>query len=254
MNQTLEWQVKTVAKDDLSEKQGRTAKLQTPAQLQEAAALGQHDDFWSSMSALADLCDEILSKAGLPKVSQVVRHDGQGNWWPTGPEDKVSPAPGEIRKFETGWRFVCTKHDDLSEVWYAAQIGFKCREAIRRWEKANNNSAWFCAAIFEIASLRTDWQWRYNYKRPILAGRPILNGLDAGRGVANANARQRAKDRQDAIRQMLPTFRVGMKGAARENAIRRRLLDEGFGEVSARTIRRDLAQVCKDKNKVGHTG
>lgn len=171
MSEKIDWKRRKVAEDEISAVWQEYTKLETQSEFENFSSLMDEDSFWPKIVELAEFCDEILEKNNLPKAMQSVRHDGGANWWLHPKDAPPTPPNGETWRIELGYSFVVRCFPDLSDKWFAATLGFRCREAISLRDRGKCESSSFLALIFEIARLRTDWVWRRKQKHNILRGK-----------------------------------------------------------------------------------
>lgn len=244
----FDWQISTVAEDELSKRQTLTAEIETMAQLKAAALQSQQDTFWPMIEALADVCDAKLAELGFPGAIEMVAHNGAGKWW------RMTLADGEaLRAQGHGFKLTLGANlakacGDLSDAWYAGEIGLQCRQALEEQKISDAGDPYLLKRIYEIASLRTDWHWRKEFKPPILTGRKIRKVNDTRREWQNANSKKAMQQRRESIMQIVAQTKL--KGGALEQHIQTKL---GDSSVSPRTIRRDLAaRSSPNAKKLGH--
>lgn len=202
MSEKIDWKRRKVAEDEISAVWQEYTKLETQSEFENFSSLMDEDSFWPKIVELAEFCDEILEKNNLPKAMQSVRHDGGANWWLHPKDAPPTPPNGETWRIELGYSFVVRCFPDLSDKWFAATLGFRCREAISLRDRGKCESSSFLALIFEIARLRTDWVWRRKQKHNILRGKKVRSAASAG-GSAKA---LESKDRNQAIIQEMESF------------------------------------------------
>lgn len=239
---TLKWKKIVVAQDEITRRERERANIKNSEQLKESAKLTSCDDFWDKISAYADECDNIIISEGFPHGFKLIEHDGAGRWWPI-PEEKRStkPKPGETRHFMAGYVFTQKHTPGFSDAWYAAEIGRNCRTALRHLNNGNAGTPYMHALIFEIATLRKDWQWRRDHKPSILTGRKQRGTLSEQREGANAQKKAEAEARRALIASMLDE--TSRTAGALERYLRERLEKDHHVFVSGRTIRRDLKEI-----------
>lgn len=239
----LKWEPYLIAEDEITRREGRRAKIETSEQMQWAAKDSARDDFWPTIRDYADECDEILAEHGFPPASVLIAHDGASQWW------FLCDANGQLKPAEE-WRFAVlgahfTKMQapDFSDAWYAAEVGLKCRLALAALPGAAGRPDHY-VALFEIASLRTEWLWRRKHKAYILTGRKQRKVLSAHRAEAYARRKSVTEARRAAIAEMLND--TGLKAGALERYLKKRLAYDYEISASLRTIRRDLKGIRGD--------
>jgi hypothetical protein len=238
-DKSLNWNKEKVAEDELSVLWKLTAKIETSDQAFEAARQTQTDNFWPHIETWANSCDETLAKHGFPHASEMVRHDGAGNWWRHPPDLPMSPPLGETWNFTRGEALAQEFSDDFSDPWYAGKLGFKCRIALEIYRNDDASKALLFEKVFEIATLGNDWKWRKVQKPSILTGRKQRKVLATGRNVANSNRQQDVSVRRAEILRM--KRETNLSGGALQKYLQRRLFNEAEISASTRNIRRDLA-------------
>jgi hypothetical protein len=208
-----------VAEDDLSELWQQTAKIETSEHASEAARDTQMDNFWPSIEELANQCDEILKENGFPGAAEMVRHDGAGNWWQHLPDAPKRPPTGETWKFTRGYALAQDFADGFSDAWYAGRIGFQCRLALEHFRKGEAGQPFLFGMLFEIATLRTDWQWRRGHKPSIVTGRGVRKGGKLG---GEMRRKKYASDTHMRISEMRRLIREGHSKSSAADALARR--------------------------------
>jgi hypothetical protein len=232
-----QWTHQTLAEDEISAIRKSTYRVETWKELGEF--LSQPDDFWTRIEALADECDEILSRHGFPNAAEVVLHDGAGNWWRRTPDGPSRPPGDKAWRFTTGAALSQEHSAVFSDPWYAGRIGKLCRVALARAATPAEFALFLCHKVWAIATLQSDWTWRSGQKPAILTGRKQLKVLADHRGTANARRLNGVQARHQAIARMLRD--TNLNGGALEQYLQRRLRGEADIAVSLRTIRRDLS-------------
>lgn len=198
----LDWTKETEASDELSAFTAKTANIETADHAAEAARLTQQDDFTPFLCSLADHCDRILSELGFPGAIEMVRHDGKGRWWRHPPNTPIVFVPGEKMLFARGYELAKAK-GDLSESWYAGELGLKCRLALEHLAKGDAGKPFLNTMIYQIGALRTDWAWRRGQKAHVLRGRKTLKAAHEGADARRATCEPDTMKRLDAMRQSL---------------------------------------------------
>jgi hypothetical protein len=239
----LDWKKTKVAEDELSILWKRAAQIENLEQASEAARQSQLDNFWPQIEAFAKRCDEVLHEYGFPAAAEMVRHDGAGNWWRHPLDAPKQPPIGETWKFTPGHALAQEFSDDFSDAWYAGRIGFKSRLALEHFRKGDSGTPHLFSLIFEIATLRNDWQWRRGNKPSILTGRKQRKTLADHRSTANEKQREGMLARREAIVTLLRETNRKLTGGALERYLCKRLKDRFEIKASLRTIRRDLSQI-----------
>ena len=243
----LDWQRSADVEDELSKRHTFTAKIETPEQAQAAALLSQQDEFWPRLEALAGQCDARLAQLGFPGADEMVAHDKAGKWWRVELAD-LDALRAQGRGFNlTRGANLAKAGGDLSEAWYAGEIGFLCREALAHQDEGSTGEPFLLALIFQIATLRTDWRWRHGFKKKIITERKIAKGNQRRREGQNANAQKAVEKRRECIRSIVA--KTTLKGGALAQHIKKCLERHLELTVSVRTIRRDLAEINRAKAK-----
>lgn len=233
----LKWERHTAGEDEISRLTRETAEIETSEQAKEAAGLTAAGGFWDVIRAYVDECDAVLAEQGFPPAKgKMVGHDGAGNWWPISSQD--DPLP---KRFTPGYDFTQKTAPVFSDPWYAAEIGWRCRWALYHVERGASGKPFHYALLFEIASLRKDWQWRRRDKSHILTGRKKHKDLDESRDNANAKKKAAVKVRQAAIQALLTE--TNRTGGSLEKHLKIQLETKYGISVDERTIRRDLKEI-----------
>lgn len=206
MSEDFNWKKEKVAEDEISIAWKKSATIENDAQMERAAELSQMYDFWSQIEKYAEECEEILDSHVLPRPMKMVRHDGGRNWWLHLVSEGTRPPVGETWRFEIGRDFVLRNYPDLSDPWYAAKIGFRCREALMHHEMSNLTNSLF-AMIFEIATLRKDWMWRRKYKSHIIRGKKTQAAASTGGEMRAANSREKRSSILDEMGRLIKNGR-----------------------------------------------
>lgn len=185
-DKALFWETHTAAEDEISKFTIERAVLDTVEKAEAAAQLLQEDNFTRSIQHLADQCDKILADLGFPGAAEMVRHDGEGNWWRQPNDAPARPSPGETWMFIKG-RELAKAGKDFSDSWYAGEIGLKCRHLLEHLAKGDSGTPFVNLMIFRIASLNRDWDWRQKQKGHVIRGRKTLKAAHDG-AVMRRNA------------------------------------------------------------------
>jgi len=226
----LKWETRVIAEDDLSQVHVRSALIDNPAQAEEAAALTQGDDFCSFIRRLADECDRILESEGLPAAAQKVLQYGDGLWEPLPPHwaglsgnEIVAEMQKMGRPAIKPGHVIARARADLSNAWYAGNIGMKCRTALHRIESGEAGTPETLALIFAIASRRTDWLWRQREKKNVLRGRKTLKAASKGGEIRRGKLAEDTAKRLAEMGQLMEAKRGGSISWAAEAAFRKGL-------------------------------
>jgi hypothetical protein len=175
-----------LAEDELSRLE--TTKTHLPFDKEafaEAARQTQKDNFWPAIAKRADECDAILTENNFPKVFDFVAHDGSGHWWHATAAEIVAQGLTAM----AGWKFSELNAEGFSDPWYAATIGFACREALRLAKRGEGSQHHAFALIYKVGAFNADWQWRRNHKKSVLRGKKTLKvAHDGGEMRRNALA------------------------------------------------------------------
>jgi hypothetical protein len=242
---SLVWEKVKIAEDELSELWHEAARIENSEQASAAARETQIDNFWPFIEELANRCDSVLQEHGFPPAAEVVRHDGTGKWWRHPIDAPKRPPTGETWKVTRGHTLADEHSDDFSDAWYAGRIGLKSRLALEHFRKGDAGEHHLFSLIFEIATLRTDWQWRRVNKPSILTGRKQRKTLADHRDTANEKQREGMLARREAIATLRGEMSRNLTGGALEKSLQKRLR-EGYGiNASTRTIRRDLLEISR---------
>lgn len=236
---SLNFRKEVVAEDELSEAHRITAKIETDSQLKEAFAVMESYSFWAEIEKLASECDRLLAENGLPQVGQYVCVEDSGDWYPFDP--KVKLKSGQRIRVESGAEYVQKAHRDLSDVWYAAKIGRKCREALHHQSKSDGGTDYLFSFVFEIATLRTDWSWRSSRKKPLITGLKQCRNLREKRDMQNRKTRQEAASRRAIVEKLMAETRL--TGGGLDRWLQHRLLRDYGLSVSPRTLREDRRSI-----------
>lgn len=235
---TLHWKPVKVAEDEISVLYKSVAQIENRKQAELAFLETQNDNFWPEIEAFADRCDEILAAEGFPRAVQWVRHDPEGNWWNETPLTAKRPAEGVTHHFTRGGILAQKFAADFSDAWYAGKLGIMCRIALAHFQKGDSGKPFLFTMVHQIASLRTDWNWRREYKPPILTGRKQRKHLKDVRENRNRDAKAAVDVRREAIRGLLSETK--REGGALTTWLQQQLKSRHHISVSLRTIRDDL--------------
>lgn len=185
-------EVVILAEDELSRFEATRTRLPfTSEAFAEAARQTQMDGFWPGIEKLAEECDAILTENKFPKVFDFVAHDGSGNWWPA----TVAEIKTQRLKMISGWKFSEAYAKGFSTPWYAATIGFACREVLRLAKQSEASQHHAFALIYKVGAFNADWRWRRNHKPSVLRGKKTLaaahSGGDSRRNALAADTQER---------------------------------------------------------------
>ena len=237
MSGRLVWEKEKVTEDELSTLWRNVAKITTAEHAEQAALETHRDTFWPQIEALANRCDEILTEHGFPHAAELVRHDGAGKWWRHPPDTPKRPPTGETWKFTRSEALAQEYSPGFSDPWYAARIGFQCRLVLEHFRKGDAGAPFLLSMIFEIATLKKDWQWRRGQKPSILTGRKQRGHLTDLRDTQNRSTKALVATRREAIAEMINE--TSLTGGALTAWLEKMLFDRHGIKASPRTIRGD---------------
>lgn len=193
-----DWQEHIVAEDEISILKGRRKKIESFDELLKLSREANKDEFWPFIQRLSAECDKILEENGFPKAMDTVRHDGNGKWWLHPADGPSRPPPGERWQFMMGCKFTEKHAQGLSDSWYASRIGFCCSEALRLNQRGKIDQHIF-VIVYQIAHLRTDWQWRRNHRANVIRGKKTKESAAAG---GQSKSRQNEETRSKVLAKM----------------------------------------------------
>lgn len=232
-----------LAEDELSILWENRRTLETADDLAAAALDSQKDHFWPFILELAELCDSILERNGFPKAAQSVRHDGNGNWWSHPADAPSHPQKGETWKITLGKNIAQEYAPDFSDVWYAGQVGLECRLAHAHFRKGDAGEPFLLSRVFQIATWRSEWNWRRRFKPAIITGRKQRKVLNEHRQKSHATNQSKMNKRQTIIAELKKDTKL--TGGALEKYLKHHLFSMHGIQAEPRTIRRDLASLRK---------
>lgn len=235
LNDGLQWQEKDVVKDEISKRATRSVSIKTISEMHAAAEATSGNDFWPSITGLADYCDKILRQEGYPEAMQSIMHIGDGQWRhaPTDAPERMKPGD----KTMIGFKFIQSQAKPFSNAWYAAEIGYLCRDALRHNANNDADKPWFHKLIFHIATLQANWQFRQSHAPSILTGQKTRRSLTGLRESQNKRARDSVATRQALVADLMKKTRL--TGGALNKWLVRQLLEQYGIQVSERTLRAD---------------
>ena len=212
---------KILASDELGRYVRTSKPLKTDADWSAAEESTSGKDFWPEIERLADACDEVLKREGFPAAMEAVKRENEDG-------GKVSTLC---------FKYIEDTQDEISNVWYAAKIGYHCRVALMAEKRGEAGKPWLLNLVFHIATLQSDWRWRHNHKPSILTGRKTRSSLEEQRVRGNAAKTTNALARQELVKSLAEE--TNCTSGALDQYLAKRLKENHNIVVSVRPVRRD---------------